>query len=140
MIVDMIRTESNFSEKKIKTFDYEGCSCHIAPPCSYCTSHCNCGICDNVVHNDHIIEMSDSLVCEDCLVIRLSQEFKNQYPNLKNQYPNLSVRGFYNPIIVNEDETTIEFRCAYAHYPYDVVPDTWWTWNYDKKTHEFFSW
>lgn len=44
----------------------DGCSCHIAPPCSYCTSHCPCEWCDKSIYNDYLIEVGGRLLCEDC--------------------------------------------------------------------------
>ena len=43
----------------------EGCSCFTGhPPCSYCTSHCTCERCGQVVDNDSVDE---EIICEDCL-------------------------------------------------------------------------
>ncbi|MHA2279897.1 MAG: hypothetical protein ACXAC5_03345 [Promethearchaeota archaeon] len=48
-------------------FEWGGCSCHICPPCSYCVSHSNCALCDQVVLNDDMVEFNDNdWVCPDC--------------------------------------------------------------------------
>ena len=46
--------------------DYGGCSCHIAPPCSYCVAHSECALCNNIVLNDYMVELNDEWVCEKC--------------------------------------------------------------------------
>ena len=44
--------------------DADCCSCHISPPCSYCTSRCECSKCGKIVGED---EVNDDSVCEQCL-------------------------------------------------------------------------
>lgn len=36
-------------------YDEDQCSCHINPPCGYCTSHCECVICGKKIHNDDAV-------------------------------------------------------------------------------------
>lgn len=56
-----------FPAPDIDYFEEEGgCSCHISPPCGYCTSRSECALCNNIVLNDYMIEFKGDWVCEEC--------------------------------------------------------------------------
>jgi len=58
--------------------DEGGCSCHINPPCTYCTSRGHCGICDDLVLSDHLVEFHHDWICEACHIRRgLRDEQRN---------------------------------------------------------------
>lgn len=48
------------------------CSCHISPPCGFCTTHVSCDLCGQLVCEDKAIEFQDNtdgsaiLTCPDC--------------------------------------------------------------------------
>ena len=48
------------------------CACHISAPCGFCEAHVICEICDRLVCNDKVVEVTDKfngykmLVCPDC--------------------------------------------------------------------------
>jgi hypothetical protein len=48
------------------------CSCHINPPCGFCTSHVECDICGQLVCEDKATEVTNKsdgnkiTVCPDC--------------------------------------------------------------------------
>ena len=46
----------------------EGCSCHINPPCGYCTSRSECERCGTILFSDDMFECMrcGELVCDDC--------------------------------------------------------------------------
>ena len=48
------------------SFEEDCCSCHISPPCSYCTSHSICEKCGKDVLNECIDE---DLICDDCKTV-----------------------------------------------------------------------
>lgn len=78
-LINTLRIVEN-ATKQIKQFSEsidswdEGCSCHISPPCSYCTSHAYCEICDEHVYNDYLVEVDGCLACEDCRAISTSTQ------------------------------------------------------------------
>lgn len=47
---------------------YEGCACHINPPCSYCTNTFECDNCGDVYDTEDGYETEIGFVCEGCLV------------------------------------------------------------------------
>ena len=60
-------------------FEEEGCcSCHINPPCTYCTSHSICEECGKNVLNEYINEdIDDYLICDDCRTTVKTKEAEN---------------------------------------------------------------
>lgn len=48
------------------------CSCHISPPCGYCTDHSDCEECGELTLSDDMIEVKGILgphwVCEECAI------------------------------------------------------------------------
>jgi hypothetical protein len=55
----------------------EGCSCHINPPCTYCTSHSICDKCGDNVLNEYINEDDDSFICDDCQTTVKTKDAEN---------------------------------------------------------------
>lgn len=47
---------------------YEGCSCHLNPPCSYCENTFECDNCGNRFDVYEQYETEKGFVCEGCMV------------------------------------------------------------------------
>ncbi len=72
MIIEI--TKKAVKKQTASNFRYEGCSCHICPPCGWCTSHVYCDTCNELIYEDDIIEIDECFVCEACLVGIVGEE------------------------------------------------------------------
>lgn len=56
---------------------YNGCACHINPPCSYCENTCECDNCKDVVDVTEMYENADGCYwCEKCYLEATDNEQK----------------------------------------------------------------
>jgi hypothetical protein len=67
-IQEQLRLTANDPNLRVGDYDWGGCSCHISPPCGYCTSHAECGLCNQTVLNDDMVEFNNDWICEECMI------------------------------------------------------------------------
>ena len=71
-LINKYMKELEEQDMKACKFCEGSCACHINPPCSFCTGHVHCEICDQLVCEDKAVEVQDKsdgstiLICPDC--------------------------------------------------------------------------
>ena len=45
---------------------YDGCSCHLNPPCSFCENTFTCDECGDIYDNDEMVECDKGFLCQSC--------------------------------------------------------------------------
>lgn len=68
-----------------------GCSCHINPPCSYCTDRCECAKCGELNITDDMVYLNGEFYCEECNISA-------------DKYDNISLKDLYKELKVNKND------------------------------------